>query len=143
MTYQEESVKQLSNETLEAFYYTAHTNYKQGKYEDATAIFRYLTVMDTRNRKFWMGYGSSLQMLKEYQRAIEAYEIAAALEPGDPHVHLQAADCLFGLRSFKEAFFALDCAERAIKLDGNLDAGKDLLHHIALIRKAWNNHNKS
>jgi len=143
MTYQEKGTKQLSRETLEALYYVAHANYKQGKYEDAAGIFRYLTVEDTRTRKHWMGLGSSLQMLKQYQKAIEAYEIAAAIDPGDPRVHMHAADCLFGLGNVKDALFALDCAVRALKLGEKDEANKNLLAHIALIRKAWDNQNKS
>lgn len=142
MTNQQESVKQLSRDTLEALYYVAHTNYKQGKYEDSAAIFRYLTLEDTRTRKHWMGLGSSFQMLKKYQKAIEAFEIAVALEPGDPLVHMQAADCLFGLGNVKDALFALECAERAVKLGDFNEDGKNLLAHIALIRKAWDNPNQ-
>src|SRR5262245_31055472 len=94
--------KQLSGESIEALYHIAYTQYKQGKYEDAVGVFRFLTLNDTRSRKHWMGLGASLQMQKKYNEAIEAYELAAALDPTDPHVHIYASDCCFAQKMTKE-----------------------------------------
>lgn len=130
--------KDLSSGSLETLYHFAHSYYKQGKYEDAEGLFRFLTVANTHTRKYWMGLGASLQMRKVYDKAIESYELAAALDPTDPQVHLYAADCYFGMSKKEEGLFALDCAERAIKLSKPVDS-ENLLAHLALIRKAWNN----
>jgi type III secretion system low calcium response chaperone LcrH/SycD len=111
-------------------------HYKQGKYQEAVGLFRILTMAHIKNRKYWMGLGAALQMQKEYGQAIEAYELAAALDPVDPRVHLHAADCFFAQKKRKEGLFALDCAERALKQQKVPD--QNLSAHIKLIRQAWN-----
>lgn len=134
---QQQGTVQLSKESAETLYFLAYTCYKQGKYEEAVGHFRLLTLADTRSYRNWVGYGACLQMLKNFPKAIEAYEIAAALDPTDPQLHIQAADCLFGLGKTKEALFAIGCAERAIKLNKTENQDKNLLTHLALMRKAW------
>jgi type III secretion system low calcium response chaperone LcrH/SycD len=125
----------LTQDSIEALYFTAFTCYNQGKFADAAGYFRLLTTHDPKTKKHWMGLAASLQMQKQFQRAIEAYEIAAALEPADPYVHFQAAHCLQSLGHAKDALFALDCAKRALKLNPATDSLKNLLKHIHLISK--------
>ena len=59
-----------------------------------------------------------------------------ALDPKDPHVNLQAAECFFALNKKKEGFFALECAERALSMQKE----PEKVHYtrIALLRAAWN-----
>jgi type III secretion system low calcium response chaperone LcrH/SycD len=134
---QQQEMIQLSKESMETLYFLAHTSYKQGKYEEAAGHFRLLTMADARSYRNWIGFGACMQMSKNYQKAIEAYEVAAALDPADPQLHIQAADCLFGLGKTKEALFAIGCAERAIKLNKPEEQDKNLLTHLALMSKAW------
>jgi type III secretion system low calcium response chaperone LcrH/SycD len=142
MVNQQEKAMEISQGSIETLYSMAYTYYKQGMYEEAVAHFRVLTMADASSPKHWIGLGASLQMLKRFEKALEAYEFAACLNPGDPHIHIHAADCLFGLGLAKEALFALSCAERAIKMDKMTERDKNLLAHIALIRKAWDNQPK-
>lgn len=123
----------LSNASIETLYSIAHNHYGQGKYAEAVDLFRLATIADVKSRKCWMGLGASYQMCKKYVEAIEAYELAAALEPTDPHVHVHAANCFSSLGKKKEALFALDCAERASKLKHD----DNLLAHIRLMRTMW------
>ncbi len=127
---------QLSSDSHEALYQVSYAHYKQGKYDEAAGLFRFLTMADTANKKYWMGLAASLQQSKRYLEAIEAYELAAALDPADPYVHIHASDCLFGLGKQKDGLYALDCAERAVKLHKEQDP--KVLDHIALMRTAWN-----
>lgn len=126
---------QMTKESFEALYHFAYSHYKQGKYEDAVGLFRFLTIHDTNTRKHWMGLGAALQMQKKYDDAIEAYELAAALDPRDPYVHIYAADCFFAQNRTKDGLFALGCGERALNLQKEPD--KNLHAHIALMRMAW------
>lgn len=123
----------LTQDSIEALYFTAFGCYNQGKFEDATGYFRLLTTADPKTKKHWMGLGASLQMQKKFQRAIEAYEVAVALEPSDPYVHFHAAHCLQSLGNTKDALFALDCAKRALTLNPPISSLKNLLKHINLI----------
>ena len=126
----------ISSEAQEALYSLAYICYNQGKYGEATALFRTLTVENPRGRKFWMGLGASLQMVKNYNEALLAYEVAAMLQPLDPHVHLYAADCFFTQGLAKEGLFALECAERALK-SWPAEKQSNYRTHISLLRQAW------
>lgn len=126
----------MKPEVCEALYTVAHTFYGQGKYKEASTLFCTMVQEAPRTYKYWIGLGASLQMAKSYDEALLAYETAAMLDPCDPHVHLHAADCFFAKGLPKEALFAVDCAERAVKQQpANLRA--PFKEHIALIRKAW------
>ncbi len=125
----------LSKEACEALYHNAFMSYKQGKYDDAESQFRVLTMVDTRTRKHWMGLGAALQQQKKHGEAIQAYELAAALDASDPFVHIYAADCFFALGQKKEGLFALDCAERAVKLQK--EPNQNIFAHVELMRQAW------
>src|SRR5262249_44681791 len=107
-----------------------------GKYGEATALFRTLTVESPRGRKFWMGLGASLQMDKNYQDALYAYELAALLNPDDPQVHIRAADCFFTQGLAKEGLLALDCAEPSLKTFPT-ETQQSYKTHISLLRQAW------
>lgn len=127
--------KHLTEGSAETLYHFAYMQYKQGKYQEATGLFRLLTVSNPKNKKYWMGLGASLQMEKEYDQAIAAYELAVAIDPSDPLVHLQAADCFFAQEKQKEGLFALDCAERALQQLPEKD--KNLMSRIDWMRQAW------
>ncbi len=128
-------IPSLSVEGRETFYQIAHVHYSQGNYAEAVNLFRLLTILDTRSKKFWMGLAASLQLSKEYTAAVTAYEMVICLDPTAIVVHFHVADCLFANQQKKEAIFALECAERAILLQKKPDA--NLLAHLNLMRLAW------
>ena len=92
---------------LEMVYSVARTFYANRKYDDALTMFRFLTLMDHTNQKFWIGYGSTLQMMKNYEKAVEAYGFATILDIDNPKPQLQAGYCLIQLEKYEEAICAL------------------------------------
>lgn len=127
----------LSHEAKQALYGLAYTCYTQGKYEEAAGHFRLLTKADMHSYDYWMGLGASLQMAKKYQKAIHAYEMAACLNPTDPQLHIQAADCFFGSGHARDALFALACAERAAGMNKPSKKNQNLLKQLTLMQQAW------
>lgn len=125
----------FSKETVSGLYAIAYNFYEIGKYQDAVQFFRILTALDTQSRKNWMGLGASLQMLKEFEKAIEAYTVATLLDDEDPYVHMHAADCFFALNNMKKAIIALEAAEYVVGL--NKAKYAHLLPQIQLFRKTW------
>ncbi|MBI1247934.1 CesD/SycD/LcrH family type III secretion system chaperone [bacterium] len=95
---------------LEMVYSVARTFYANRKYDDALAMFRFLTLMDHTNQKFWIGYASTLQMMKDYEKAVEAYGFATILDIDNPKPQLQAGYCLIQLGKLEEAICALEGA---------------------------------
>jgi type III secretion system low calcium response chaperone LcrH/SycD len=126
----------LSEDCLQGLYAIAYNFYENGKYREAVHYFRVLSNIDAPTRKHWMGLGASLHMLKDYEKALAAYSIAALLDNQDPYVHIHAADCCFALEQKERGMKALDAAELVIKMNKN---DQKLISQLALIRQAWSN----
>ena len=86
-------VKGISNEELNAVYSLAYSYYSTGRYEDALKLFKFLVLFDHMSQKFWIGLGSTQQMLKHYDEAIAAYAQAAFFDLDNPKPMYYAALC--------------------------------------------------
>lgn len=128
-------VQALSEASQSVLYSLAYRNYQQGNFANAESLFRVLTRTNVSNKNYWLGLGLSLQCHKFYQEALEAYEMAAALDAWNPHTHLQAAECLFQLNQKENGKVALDYAEKALKAKPNAT----LKLRLDLLREAWRN----
>lgn len=124
----------LPESSLDALYSMAYELYRNGKYEDARGFFRFLTLVDSFDRRYWMGLGACYQMLKCYPEAIECYSAAAIQDSTDPYVHWHAADCFFHSGKFVEAKQALESAMITAQED---DTYKALIPKLTLITEAW------
>ena len=121
----------MSQDTIEAFYAFGHALYEGGKYENAMHFFRFLTLVDSQNRKHWMGLGAAYQMLKEYERALQCYGFAALQNEKDPKAHFHAAECFFSLNQAENGAEALNSARLvALKQPKKFN---DLLTRIAIM----------
>lgn len=102
----------ISSEGSEGLYSLAYGFYNSGQYDKAMHFFRFLTLVDPSARKQWMGLGAAYQMLKQYERALQCYAQAAALNPQDPYAHWHAAECFLAIKDYEQAKLALDSAEK-------------------------------
>jgi len=116
----------LSEDSVETLYSTGYELYRNGKYEDAKAFFKMLTLMDPSIRRNWMGLGACQQMLKEFESAINSYGIAAVINPDDPYVHWHAADCFLQKGEREKAIATLSSA---------ITAAKQCQEHLSLVSK--------
>ena len=98
----------IEHRKLEMVYSVAHTYYKNRKYEDALKMFRFLTLMDHSNQKYWLGFASTHQMMQDFEKAVEAYGYATLLDIANPKPQLQAGYCLLQLKKYEEARNALE-----------------------------------
>lgn len=128
------SLPKLSLEAIEGLYHYAFQFYSHGKYPEAIKFFRFLTLVDTQQKKHWMGLGACLQMQKEYEQAVHVYGVAAVLDPVDPYVHVYAADCFFALDRVEEGMKALDSAKKAAHMKKLYEP---LLPELKLLTEAW------
>lgn len=129
-----EAFPPFTPESLAALYAMAYRLYKNGKYEDALAFFRFLTLSDSFERKYWMGLGACNQMLKNYEKALECYSAAAIQDSSDPYVHWHAADCFFHSGNLPKAREALESALVTARQDNN---HHPLIPKLELIADAW------
>lgn len=128
------ALPQLSPDSLEALYAMAYELYRNGKHSDAKDFFRFLTLINSFERKYWMGLGACYQMLKHYPEAIECYSAAAIQDPMDPYVHMHAADSYFLMNNLEKAREALESAITTANLDDTYNA---LIPKLQLISERW------
>lgn len=122
-------------EKIQEMYALAYFLYGQAHYFDASHFFRQLAAARPAEPKYWKGLGACLQMLKDYEGALNCYLTAQLLNGAqtDPYIYLHAADCYIALKEIKNAFQALDAAHlRAKKLKN-----KRVIEHVKLMRDLW------
>jgi len=106
-----QEVKGLTDEQMEALYGVAYNYYMIGKYVDASQLFTWLTLCNPFTGKYWLGLGASLQLARDFERALYAYGMAAVTgEPKDPTPHLHAAECYLAQGVMEDARKALKMA---------------------------------
>lgn len=126
MTLQE--VKGFTDDQMEAIYSIGYNLYESGKYSDAVQVFTWLGIFNPFISKYWLGLGASLQMIKDFENALNAYAVAAITsEPEDPVPHLHAGECYVGMGNLEEARKAFQTAA---------DFSKDKSKYIKIYKKA-------
>lgn len=93
----------FSKENLEAVYTTGYQFFNQGKYEKAMKLFGFLLIQEQSDRRFFLAFGTCLQMLNEPDEAIKYLGISSVWEPSDPVPAVQIAECLLSLGRSSEA----------------------------------------
>lgn len=137
-TNNEENLPEFSEKSAEALYAFSYGFYAHGKYKKAVQFFRFLTMLDPKKKKYWMGLGASYQMLKDEERALPCYGVATLLDQNDPRTHFHAAECFFSLGKRELGYKALHSAEAVA--DSGSKQDKALLSRIALMKEHKDNH---
>lgn len=123
----------LSDDSIAVLYSLAYHLYENGKYFDSKQVFRFLSLSDPFDRRYWMGLGASYQMLKDFKEALECYSVAAVQEPNDPYVHLHAADCLFATGDTQKGVKTLESAIIAAEKSDSIP----LLTQLKCMHQSW------
>lgn len=118
-------------------YYIAYRLYHKKCYQEAGHFFRFLTLLDPMESKYWKGLGACLQMCKAYEEALSCYVCVQTLQADqpDPYVYAHTADCYFALNQVAQGLQALKGAEKAAQQQKN----DQVLSHVDLMAKLWNN----
>jgi type III secretion system low calcium response chaperone LcrH/SycD len=101
---------QIADETMEAIYTQGYNLYNQGKYFEASYLFRLLMMLDPITPKYTLGVAACLHRAKDFKNAANIYTLCAALDPTNPLPHFHAADCYLKLKAFELARFSLSMA---------------------------------
>ena len=78
------ALRGISDEEMEAIYAMGVNFYKAGNYEDAEKVFKFLTMYDHLNSRYWTAMGSLRQVQRKFAEAIEAYKFASFLDLENP-----------------------------------------------------------
>lgn len=105
------NLKGLNTQEMEAAYAVGYNLYNQARWLDALKVFSFLSFHDHLDRRFHIGRGACLQMLKHNEDALRAYAIAHVLDVSDPVVAIRIAECLIALRRKSDARVVLRTVE--------------------------------
>lgn len=106
------AMRGLSDEEMEAVYAMGVNFYTAGNYDDAEKVFKFLTLFDHLNSRYWTGYGSLRQVQRRFAEAIELYKFASFLDLENPKPMYYAAECHLALGEKEAARAALDALEQ-------------------------------
>ena len=91
-------VQNVPQQTMDGLYGHAYQFYRQGRLDDAEALFRVLCVYDFRNPEYALGLGAVCQLKQRYAQAIDLYALAFMLAERDyrPLFHIGQCHLLLG-----------------------------------------------
>jgi type III secretion system low calcium response chaperone LcrH/SycD len=101
---------QLGDDTMEAIYSQGYNLYNQGRYQEASYIFRLLMLLDYMTTKYILGLGACMHRMKNYKDAANIYLLCSTLDTTNPLPHFHAADCYIQLDVPTLAIFSLGLA---------------------------------
>lgn len=124
----------FSDETMAKFYGAAYRLFEHRRYNDAANAFLFLATLNPYNHDYWVGMGMCSQLIKDYETAIDAYEMAAICRIDSPVPYFYLAKCLFALHDRDSALQALELAieyseshPEFTELKDQAEAAKELL----------------
>lgn len=128
------SFSQVSQNKIEEMYALAYVLYQHQRYQDARHFFCLLTETSPNEAKFWKGFGACLQMLKDYEGALNCYCCSAQFSKQiDPYLYVQTADCYFATKQVEAGLKALEIAGNIAKKADN----KQVLQHVSFMKQIW------
>lgn len=118
-------MRNILPEELEAAYAVAYTYYQTGRLDDAEKLFRFLTLFDHTEVKYWLGLGAVLQARRKFKEAIKPYACAMLLDRGEVRATYHLAECQLAIGEIGEAVAALDILEGCA--DAKTERGREYL----------------
>lgn len=107
-------LKGISGDMLEGVYALAYRFYGNGQLDEAETFFRFLCLYDFYNADYALGMAATLQLKKQYDKAIGMYAVAQTLDLKDDRPMFHVGQCHLALGKLE---LARDCfqgvAERA------------------------------
>lgn len=122
----------FSDATMGKFYRAAYTLFEHKRYEDAANAFLFLATLNPHNHEYWLGLGMATQLCRDYESAIDAYELAALTDITSPIPYFYLAKCLFAIHDRESAIQALDLA---IETANDIDEYAELKQQAEEARK--------
>ena len=99
---------EISDVEMESIYREGYKHYQSQAYELAVEFFRSLVIFDPFALKYWLSLGATQQLLKQFEKALHSYAVAASLAHENPYPHFHAFECYQALgnkRRLKESAY--------------------------------------
>lgn len=98
----------ITDEELESAYALGYNFYGVGDWAKAETIFRFLTMMNHMEVKYWMALGAARQAKKDWKGALMVYaHVCTNLDSREVKASLHAAECYLRLGDKANAASAL------------------------------------
>ncbi len=105
---------------------------REGRADEGAAVFAQVLRVAPEHYRAWLGLANALEALEHDEKALTAYERAAALQPREPAPHAGVAE--LSLRAGRRDE-ALAAAEQALALDASNPVATLVAARVALGRK--------
>lgn len=86
-----------TDDEYEALYALGHNHYEQQRYLDAAKCFCFLVAHKSFEPRYMAAFASCMQMLGQYQEAIQYYSLVSVLDLEDPLPTFHTAECFIAL----------------------------------------------
>ena len=93
----------MSDEYFDALYTLAIRYYGNGRYQDATEIFKNLASLQPENVRNFKGLGACYLGLQDYKSAVNAYTAAYTFSAMDADTSFYLGQAFFLLKEYEEA----------------------------------------
>lgn len=100
----------FSDDDMRVMYEKAYHYLEEQKISEGIDSFIFLTTISPGHFEYWMGFGTALQLSHEYEKAIDAYEVAAICNMENPVPYIFLGKCLFAIHDRKSAYQAFELA---------------------------------
>ena len=105
----------LNDSIMKSFNSVAAYLYEGKQFKKSAAVYTLLTYLDPRQPAFWLGLGNSEYFNQSYQAAIQAYQMAMAVNPNDVQAYFYSAHCHQNLGNTDLAMQSVNQAMEIIK----------------------------
>ena len=100
----------ISTECMTSLYKGAKFLFENKSFHDAENAFFVLCALDPTIYVHWVGYGHACFHVQNYEKSINGYSMASALEPNDSWPHIWAANAFEKINDREHAKMALGVA---------------------------------
>ncbi|MCE5317172.1 MAG: hypothetical protein LLG04_07400 [Parachlamydia sp.] len=105
----------IDQAVVKALYRSGAELYNSKSFNEASAAFTVVTLMEVPAYDAWIGLGNSEFYCQRYQSALIAYAMAAWSNPKNPMPHIYSSHCYEALKQYENALNSLDIAQQVIK----------------------------
>ena len=103
----------LTKKHIEALYMKAFRLYETGKVTDALTYFHLMLLLNSNDKRAWLGCAACFEIMKQYDPAIHCYLYASFVDRNDPMSLFRAFHCYLEIN---EKNYALQALEMAIQI---------------------------
>ncbi len=127
-------IKGIPDSFMKGIYSYAYEFYNQGRLDDAEVFFRFLAIFDFYNPDYLMGLAAVYQLKKRYEKALELYALADALNKGEKNYKpvFYAGQCNIMLKKPEQA---IQCFEIVIDYSSDSELKKKAAAYLETLKK--------